>query len=383
LAALDRLQADIVAGRSLDVAPFNTIASLQTLHRAAAAELGLDAEATTAQMAQALDEHRSQEAARASLARARRLEGPAGAAAAISRAQALAQELTERSDWADEDRALAGALTALLDLTECDPADLERLLACEAAARAGLPGDLLGLCALAGRGVHLSNGASQVPAASPVPADEPVTGALLTEPVVAPEEAQARAPVEKAPPAVFVPVDEPPAPQAPVEEAPPAASALAPGEPVPRGGVSWLPALVLVTAIGLLVVGLVVWRVETSGSSSSTPGPSTVALPAAGVGAPPAARPRRIAAAAVPLTLTGAGTGGSYVLVQRGSATGAVVYEGIIAPAASVHLRVSGSLLMRVGRPPHLRVLLGGRSIRLSGGTGDFTVTRTGITSPS
>jgi hypothetical protein len=256
LAALDRLQADIVAGRSLDVAPFNTIASLQTLHRAAAAELGLDAEATTAQMAQALDEHRSQEAARASLARARRLEGPAGAAAAISRAQALAQELTERSDWADEDRALAGALTALLDLTECDPADLERLLACEAAARAGLPGDLLGLCALAGRGVHLSNGASQVPAASPVPADEPVTGALLTEPVVAPEEAQARAPVEKAPPAVFVPVDEPPAPQAPVEEAPPAASALAPGEPVPRGGVSWLPALVLVTAIGLLVVAV-------------------------------------------------------------------------------------------------------------------------------
>jgi hypothetical protein len=167
LAALDRLQADIVAGRSLDVAPLNTIVYLHTVHAAAGAALGLDAEATTAQIAQALDELMSREAARASLARARRLEGPAAAAAAISRAQALAQELTERSNWANEDRALAGALTALLDLTECDPADVERLLACEAAARAGLPDDLLGLCALAGRGVHLGNDASQVPAASP------------------------------------------------------------------------------------------------------------------------------------------------------------------------------------------------------------------------
>jgi hypothetical protein len=273
LAALDRLQADIVAGRSLDVAPFRTIVDLHTVHAAAAAALGLDAEATTAQIAQALlDEFMSREAARASLARARRLEGPPAAAAAISRAQALALELTERSNWADEDRALAGALTALLDLTECDPADVERLLACEAAARAGLPDDLLGLCALAGRGVHLGNDASQVPAASPVPADEPVTGAFLIEPVLAPEEAEARAPaaVPDEPAAEPVPepdrVTEPRAPQAPVEEAPPAVSAVAAGTP-PRRSVSWLPALLLVTAIGLLYVGLVVWRFETGGSS--------------------------------------------------------------------------------------------------------------------
>ena len=51
LAALDRLQADIVAGRSLDVAPFRTIVDLHTVHAAAAAALGLDAEATTTQIA--------------------------------------------------------------------------------------------------------------------------------------------------------------------------------------------------------------------------------------------------------------------------------------------------------------------------------------------
>jgi hypothetical protein len=58
VAALDGLRADIVAGRSPDLTTFTTIASLQTLHRAAAAELGLGAEATTAQIAQALGEYR-------------------------------------------------------------------------------------------------------------------------------------------------------------------------------------------------------------------------------------------------------------------------------------------------------------------------------------
>ena len=59
VAALDGLRADIVAGRSPDLTTFTTIASLQTLHRAAATELGLGAEATTAQIAQVLEGYRS------------------------------------------------------------------------------------------------------------------------------------------------------------------------------------------------------------------------------------------------------------------------------------------------------------------------------------
>lgn len=55
VAALDGLRADIVAGRSPDLATFTTIASLQTLHMAAAAEMGLGAGATTAQIEQALE----------------------------------------------------------------------------------------------------------------------------------------------------------------------------------------------------------------------------------------------------------------------------------------------------------------------------------------
>jgi hypothetical protein len=192
-----------------------------------------------------------------------------------------------------------------------------------------------------------------------VPADQPVTTALLTEPLLAPEEAEARAP----------------------------ATGLTAYEPIASGRTQIIVAIV----VALLIAAGVAWAVTSHNSSTSgKPGASaksttkpTTPHRTTSTGATPAARPRPIAAAAVPLTLTGAGTGGSYVLVRRASATGALVYEGILAPGASVHIRVLGSLWMRVGRPPHLHVLLGGRSIPLSGGTGDFTVTRTGVTSAS
>ncbi len=136
---------------------------------------------------------------------------------------------------------------------------------------------------------------------------------------------------------------------------------------------------------GVLAVGLalLVWLGESGGSPPPTLGPATIPPAATRVGAVPAAPPRRTAPAAVMLTLTGAGSDGCYVLVQHGSATGAVIYEGTLAPGVSVSIRVSQPLWMRVGWAPNLLVLLGGRSVSLSGGTGDFTVTRTGVTSVS
>jgi hypothetical protein len=135
---------------------------------------------------------------------------------------------------------------------------------------------------------------------------------------------------------------------------------------------------------GILVVGLalLVWLGERGGSPPPVLGPATVPPIATRTGTVHAAAPRRTTTTVV-LTLTGSGSGGSYVLVQRGSATGAVVYDGTLAPGVSVRLRVSQPLWMRVGWAPDLRVLLGGRAIPLSGGTGDFTVTRSGVTSAS
>ncbi len=135
-------------------------------------------------------------------------------------------------------------------------------------------------------------------------------------------------------------------------------------------------------AVGLAItIAMLVWLNGRGGSPPPAPGPASVPPPAARAAAPPTTRPRRHAPApAARLTLTGAGTGGSYVRVQRGDATGAVVFEGTLAPGVSVGIVVSQGLWMRVGRPPDLRVVLGGRSIPLSGDTGNFTVTRTGVT---
>ncbi len=130
-------------------------------------------------------------------------------------------------------------------------------------------------------------------------------------------------------------------------------------------------------AVGFAVaIAMLVWLSGRGGSPPPAPKPSTVPPAAARAARPP----RHAAAAAVRLTLTGAGTGGSYVRVQRGGATGAVVFEGTLPPGVSVRILVSRSLWMRAGRPADLRVLLGGRSIPLTGAAGDFTVTRTGVT---
>ena len=150
---------------------------------------------------------------------------------------------------------------------------------------------------------------------------------------------------------------------------------------VQRRGRSRRREAVSIAVVLAAILAVLFWLGETGGSPSSTPGPSTVPPTATHAGTPPpTARPGR-APAAVLLTLTGAQTGGSYVLVRRSSATGAVVYQGTVAPGASVRIRVSRSLWMRVGWAPSLRVLLGGRSVPLSGGTGDFTVTPAGVTS--
>ena len=150
---------------------------------------------------------------------------------------------------------------------------------------------------------------------------------------------------------------------------------------VRRRGRSRRREAVSVAVVLAAILAVLFWLGETGGSRLSTPGHSTAPPTATQAGRPPpTVRPHR-PAAAVLLTLTGAQTGGSYVLVRRGSATGAVVYQGTVTPGASVRIRVSRSLWMRVGWEPGLRVLFGGRSVPLSGGTGDFTVTRAGVTS--
>jgi hypothetical protein len=85
----------------------------------------------------------------------------------------------------------------------------------------------------------------------------------------------------------------------------------------------------------------------------------------------------------VRLVLTGAGAAGSWVRVARGGPDGPVAWEGTIAAGRRVRVPVSGTLSMRVGWAPSLRVSLGGRAVPLRSGTGDYLVTRTRVTPAS
>ncbi len=131
----------------------------------------------------------------------------------------------------------------------------------------------------------------------------------------------------------------------------------------------------------VLALGVLVWLGETRG-----PGPTPAHISIA----PTSIRPARAPAILPPvhpapttLVLTGSGTAGSYVMVRAGDSTGVIVYEGTLAAGSSERLQVSQPLWMRVGWTPRLQAVLGGRALALSGGTADFTVTRTGITAAS
>jgi cytoskeleton protein RodZ len=136
-------------------------------------------------------------------------------------------------------------------------------------------------------------------------------------------------------------------------------------------------------AIGLVgALAVVLWM----GARADTPAPpadagaasvAPAAAPANSAVATPARAPRP--PEPVRLVLTGVGANGSWVRVARGGPDGPVAWEGTIAVGRIVRLPVSGTLSMRVGWAPSLRVSLGGRGVPLAGGTGDYLVTGGGV----
>ncbi|MGE0027601.1 MAG: hypothetical protein AB7I08_03140 [Thermoleophilia bacterium] len=264
LEALETLGQAIRDGGRLELERLNALFGLDAAMSQASASFGLEPATTSLdELATRLEELAAREPLSGRLAEISRLEGPATVAQELSQARRLAEELLGGGSWDERAMALAQALGALVELSTCDPSNVEQLLSLEETARAGLPAELARLCALAGRGLHLAaeDPAPHLPGADqalgeppskgsagpelPDPEPEPAEHTKVAEPedetvvdleVVAPEVVEAVAP----PPAVENIPSEPvaSAPPDPALAAPnPAASSNAnPAAPEPRVG---------------------------------------------------------------------------------------------------------------------------------------------------
>lgn len=128
---------------------------------------------------------------------------------------------------------------------------------------------------------------------------------------------------------------------------------------------------------GVMTVALLVWM-GVGQPSSDTPalqgtGPVPQVVPdAPNLQTPEAPEPLRI-------TLTGLGGFGSYIIVNARNASGRQVFAGTLGDGQSKTFAVQRSLFVRTYNAEGLRVTVGGRATPLTGGTGDFLISRTGV----
>lgn len=128
---------------------------------------------------------------------------------------------------------------------------------------------------------------------------------------------------------------------------------------------------------GVMTVALLVWMGVGQPSSDGPALQGTAPLPqvapdAANLQTPEAPEPLQI-------TLTGLGGFGSYVIVNARNAAGRQVFAGTLGDGQSKTFAVQRSLFVRTYNAEGLQVKVAGKTTALSGGTGDFLISRTGI----
>lgn len=149
----------------------------------------------------------------------------------------------------------------------------------------------------------------------------------------------------------------------------------------PRRGRRTEAQLVWLAIGGVTGVALLVWM----GVGGSAPEPvapipppvTKAATVGAGASAPTATAPP--VDERVQISVEGVGEAGSWTEVRGRNASGPVIWDGTISAGESKTWRVGRSVWMRVGDPSGLQVRVGDRAIALSGGTGDFILSRTGV----
>jgi len=141
----------------------------------------------------------------------------------------------------------------------------------------------------------------------------------------------------------------------------------------------------LFTALVVALIGFGIYGMLTAGSTSPAPpgvaaSPPMTKTPHVTVPAPAAPRPQAAVAVRPPaaLTLT-AVRGRCWLLVQRGSSAGPLVYTGTLEQGQAVRFGLRHPLWIRLGAPRSLEATIAGRSLILPTLTANVVVTRAGI----
>jgi len=133
-----------------------------------------------------------------------------------------------------------------------------------------------------------------------------------------------------------------------------------------------------------VLVGVVVWRLGSTGSTSPPAPPARAAEPprtrAPATTTPPSRQPLTPPKPPASLALT-ATRGPCWLQVRIGSSAGATVYEHTLAQGQTVRFGLRKPLWIRLGAPWNLDAAIGGRKLATSlpGGTGDVVVTAAGL----
>ena len=129
-----------------------------------------------------------------------------------------------------------------------------------------------------------------------------------------------------------------------------------------RGLLRTLMILLVIGAAVAAFAALGMGGPSTSGVHSSTTAVKHVKKSAAAVAAPTAAA--KPAAAPFPTTVIRASRGRSWLLIRTGTATGPIVYQGVLPQGETLHFSLRHrDLWLRMGRPQDLDVLLSGRLV--------------------
>jgi Helix-turn-helix domain/Domain of unknown function (DUF4115) len=167
---------------------------------------------------------------------------------------------------------------------------------------------------------------------------------------------------------------------------------LAPPEPEPRppprrrsSGAAIRPLSRALAILGAIVlVGVVVWRLGTTGSTSPPAPPARVAQPprprAPATTTTPSRHPLTPPKPPASLALTAA-RGPCWLQVRIGSSAGATVYEHTLQQGQTVRFGLRKPLWIRLGAPGNLDAAIGGRKLGPSfpTSTADVVVTATGL----